>query len=48
MLGGAIAGALLVKGPGLAASLAFAAIFSGLTGTAYAMVVRQAGARLPL
>ncbi len=53
MLGGAIAGALLVKGPGLTAALAFAAVFTGVTGTAYAMVVRQVGgpepgARAPL
>jgi uncharacterized membrane protein YoaK (UPF0700 family) len=48
MLGGAIAGALLLEGPGLSASLAFAAIFTGLAATAYAFVVRQAGARLPL
>jgi uncharacterized membrane protein YoaK (UPF0700 family) len=48
MLGGAIAGALLLDGPGLTASLAFAAIVTGLTGAAYAFVVRGAGAHVPL
>lgn len=42
MLGGAIVGALLLDGPGLAVSLAFAALFTALVGIAYATVVRQA------
>jgi hypothetical protein len=48
MLGGAIAGALLLAGSGLSASLAFAAIFTGLAGSAYAIVVRQVGSRVSL
>jgi uncharacterized membrane protein YoaK (UPF0700 family) len=48
MLGGAIAGALLLEGPGLSASLAFAAIFTGLAGSAYTIVVRRAGTRVSL
>jgi uncharacterized membrane protein YoaK (UPF0700 family) len=44
MLCGAIAGAVLLDGPGLSASLAFAAIFTGFAGSAYALAVRHSAA----